>query len=76
MKIMQSLDLLDAVQFIDRKTKVYIATLLGDIEPILGKDTEEFKQVRKLILDSFNGFKKSVLMIIFGSDFEDKFDNK
>jgi hypothetical protein len=69
-KIIQGIDLLDAIKFIDRKCNVHIAVLLGNLEDVLGKDTEYYKKVRKLVLDSFNSYKKSILMIIFGTDFE------
>lgn len=69
-RIITGLDLLDIIGFIGRKNKSYQAILLSDIEEILGKDTKEFSQIRKLILDGFNNYTRSVLRVIFGNDFE------
>lgn len=66
----QGLDILDVVGFVSKKNKKYQAILLQDIEEILNKDSEDYTRVRKLILDSFNSYTRSVLRVIFGNDFE------
>jgi hypothetical protein len=61
-EIIQGLDLMDI--------KSYQARILDELEQILGADTEEFKAVRKLFLDGFNEYTRSVLRTIFGTDLE------
>jgi hypothetical protein len=66
--VITSLDLLDVLSFMERKSKTYQAICLQGVEEILGKDSEEYKQVRKLFLDSFNNYSRAVVAVIFGSD--------
>jgi hypothetical protein len=68
--IIQQLDLMDIIFFVGKKSRRFQAVLLQDIEEVLGKDTEEYTKVRKLVLDSFNNYTRSVLRTIFGNDFE------
>lgn len=69
-EIIQGLDLLDVVNFINKKSKTFQAIFLQDLEEIIPKDSESFIAIRKLFLDSFNNYTRSVFNIIFGSDFE------
>jgi hypothetical protein len=71
-EIIQGLDLQDLVKLIAKKSGKFQAILLTDLEEILPKDkyTEEFPKVRKLILDSYNDYTRSVMRAIFGNDFE------
>ncbi len=68
--VIQGLDLLDVVEFVSKKNKKYQAILLQDIEEVLGRDSEEYLAIRKLILDSLNNYTRSVLRVIFGNDFD------
>jgi len=70
MNIIQGLDVLDVVYFVKKKNKKFQAILLQDIEQVLGKDSPEYAEVRKLILDSYNSYTRSILRVIFGNDFE------
>ena len=70
MNIIQGLDVLDVVYFVKKKNKKFQAILLQDIEQVLGKDSPEYAEVRKLILDSYNSYTRSLLRVIFGNDFE------
>ena len=64
--VIQGLDLMDIVTFISKKNKKFQAILLADLEEVLGKDSEEFALVRKLILDGFNNYTRSIIRAIFG----------
>jgi hypothetical protein len=66
--IIQNVDLLDVLNFMERKSKIYQAICLQSVEEILGKDSEEYKQVRKVFLDSFNNYTRAVVQVVFGSD--------
>ncbi len=63
----EGLDLIDAINFIHKRNKKYQAILLSDIEDILGKDSEEFQIIRKLVLDSYNDFTRSLIRLLFGN---------
>jgi hypothetical protein len=39
---------------------------LQELETILPADSEEFKMIRKLFLDGYNDYTRSILRIIFG----------
>jgi NADPH-dependent 7-cyano-7-deazaguanine reductase QueF-like protein len=64
------LDAIDIVNFINKKGKRYVATTLQDLEEIIPKNSEEYEKVRKLFLNSFNDYKRSVCRAIFGTDLE------
>lgn len=70
MTVIQGLDLLDVIHFVSKKNKKFQAILLQDVEQVLGKDTLEYAEVRKLILDSYNSYTRSILRVIFGNDFD------
>ena len=59
-------DVLDLVSFINRLTKRYQANLLADIETSTNVDSEDYKIIRKLVLDSTNNFSRSLVKTIFG----------
>lgn len=64
--VIQGLDLLDIVGFISKKNKKFQAITLSDVEEVLGKDSEEYLLIRKIILDSFNNYTRSIVRSIFG----------
>jgi protein involved in sex pheromone biosynthesis len=68
--VIQGLDLLDVVHYIAKKNKRYQAMALSNIEEVLDKDSPEFKHVRKVILDYFNNYTRSVIRNIFGESLE------
>lgn len=70
-KIISSFEITDVIKFLRRKNKTYIAILLNELEDALGKDTVNYNKVRKIVLDSFNGYSRSFLKALFGTDFED-----
>jgi hypothetical protein len=69
-EIVLGLDVVDVVSFIDRKSKRYIASALQELEEIVPKESEEYAEIRKLFLNSFNDYKRSVCRAIFGTDLE------
>jgi hypothetical protein len=60
------LDLFDLITFISKKNKRFIAIILADIEEIVGKDSDTYQQIRKIVLDGFNDYTRSVVRIVFG----------
>jgi len=64
--IIQGLDLLDIVSYISRKNKKFQAIVLSEVEEVLDKDSQEYQLIRKIILDNFNNYTRSVVRTIFG----------
>lgn len=64
--VIEGLDLLDVINQIDKKKKKFIAIMLSEIEETYGKDSEEFKYIRKTILDGVNDYTRSLLRVFFG----------
>ena len=63
----EGLDLIDVVNFIHKRNKKYQAILLADIEEVLGKNSQEFNLIRKLVLDSYNDYTRSLIRLLFGN---------
>jgi len=64
--IIQGLDLQDIIDFIDKKNKKFQAITLTEYEEILDKNSPEFKAIRKITLDGYNNYTRSVVRAIFG----------
>lgn len=69
--VIQGLDVIDVLKFIDKKQKRFLAISLNELEDIfeaagIGRDSDEFQLVRKLILDLVNEYTRSILRVIFG----------
>ena len=69
-EVIQGLDTLDIVYFIGRKNKKFQAIMLQEIEEVLGSESDEYKTIRKLVLDGFNNYTRSMMRAIFGADYE------
>ncbi len=63
----EGLDLIDVINFVHKRNKKYQAILLSDIEDIMGRDSEDFQLIRKLVLDSYNDFTRSLIRLLFGN---------
>lgn len=69
--VIQGLDVLDVLGFVDKKKQRFLAISLNDLEEIfeshgMSRNSEEFQLVRKLVLDLVNEYTRSVLRVIFG----------
>lgn len=73
--VMQALDLLEIIELISRKNKKFQATMLQEMENIVGKDSPEFIKIRHVVLDSLNEYTRTILKNIFGTSFEGTIDN-
>lgn len=73
-RIIQGMDLIDVLKFIARKNRKFQAVILTELEEIfdnskidgLGRDSKEFHLIRKLFLDGWNDYTRSVMRTIFG----------
>jgi len=64
------LDLVGTITLVRRRQRRYLALLLADVETVLGKNTKEYKIIRKLILDNFNDYTRSIFRIVLGDEIE------
>lgn len=69
MNRMNGLDLLDVLGLIKRKQRRYIALLLNDVEELMADDPK-YTHVRKILLDYFNDYTRSIFRILIGDDIE------
>jgi hypothetical protein len=65
--IINNISMLDVLQFVGKKNGKYIAKMLSSLESILSKDSSEFKEIRKIILDGMNDYTRAILIEIFGN---------
>ena len=63
--IIEGIDIVDLSHYISKKNKKYQAMILSDLEDILDSRSEEFKLVRKIVLDSFNDYTRSIMRLVF-----------
>jgi len=59
-------DVLDVIKLTGSLGKKHQAITLAGIEEIIDKDTEEYQQIRKIVLDNFNNYTRAVLGVVFG----------
>ena len=64
--LIQSVDIIDVIGSISRKNKSLQARLLQEIEQHFDADSEEWKLLRKYVLDEINGYTRAVIRDIFG----------
>jgi len=69
-EIIQEVDLLSLVSYVDRKNKKLQAILLQNMEKNFDKGSKEYVELRKVILDETSDFARSVVRKIFGDGME------
>jgi len=65
-KFIQELDTMDLVRGIGRKSKKMQAILLQKLETVVDKNSPEYEEFRKVILDESNNYARAVVRLIFG----------
>ena len=65
-KVIQEMDILELVRSIGRKNKKMQAILLQSLEKLVDKDSKEYEEMRKVILDESNNYSRAIVRIIFG----------
>jgi len=68
--IIEGLNVLEIVKFLGNKNKKYLAITLNNIEDVLDPNTEEYKLIRKEVLDGFNEFTRAIVEVLFGDQLE------
>lgn len=64
--IIRGFDIFDISKYIVRLNKRQQAITLTNLEVIIDKNSKEFSEIRKLILDSTNDFTRSLIKFVFG----------
>ena len=64
--IIQEVDLLDLVKYISKKNKKLQAILLQTLEEYFSKESAEYKELRKIVLDETSGAFRAIVREIFG----------
>lgn len=62
----QEVDIIDVIKSVGKRNKKLQAKLLQEIEIYVDKDSSEFDELRKYILDEVNGYTRSIIRDIFG----------
>lgn len=62
----EGLDIIDLVQEIDKKDRRFKAVCLQALEELTDLNPEEFKVIRKIILDSMSSYTRSLVRMLFG----------
>lgn len=70
LKITQNLEIFDIVYFINKKKRLHQKLLLDGIEMYMDKDSNEYKAIRKLVLDNTNELIRSIVRTVLGDTFE------
>jgi hypothetical protein len=63
------LDIIDIIRVLTRKSKAYQRLMLTDLEQVVS-DPQQFKIVKKICLDAFNDYVRSVSRSLVGEDIE------
>lgn len=46
----------------------HLASLLDELEQVLGPNSEEYARARKVVLDHFNNFYRAIFKLLLGID--------
>jgi len=65
-KIIQEVNLLELVGYCSKKNKKLQAVLLQALEEYFLKDSPEYRELRKIILDETSGAFRAIIREIFG----------
>jgi len=65
-KIIQEVDLLTLVSYAVKKNKKLQAVLLQALEEYFPKDSQEYLELRKIVLDETSGAFRAIIREIFG----------
>lgn len=65
-RIVQEVDLIEVIRSVGRKNKKLQAKLLQEIEKHISKESPEFDELRKFVLDEVNSYTRSLMRDIFG----------
>lgn len=64
--VIQDLEVLDIIKAISKRNKRLQAKLLQTLEASMNKNSTEYQEVRKIILDELNGYTRFIVKELFG----------
>ena len=64
--VIQDLDVLDIIKAISKRNKRLQAKLLQALETSMNKNSPEYQEIRKFILDELNGYTRFIVKELFG----------
>jgi hypothetical protein len=65
-KVIQEVDLFDLIGYCSKKNKKLQAVLLQKLEEYFAKDSQEYIELRKCVLDETSGAFRAIIREIFG----------
>lgn len=65
-RAVQEVDIMEVIASVSRRNKKLQAKILQELEKHIDKNTPEYEELRKFILDEVNGYTRSVMRDIFG----------
>ena len=65
--IIEGLDVIDVVRYITKKKDKFLAIALSELEDVMDENGNEYKFIRKVFLDAFNDYTRSILRTFFGN---------
>jgi len=68
--VIEGLNVLEIVKFLSNKNKKYLAITLNNVEDVLDTNSEEYKLIRKEVLDGFNEYTRAIVEVLFGDQLE------
>ena len=64
--VIQDVEVLELIRLISKRNKRLQAKLLQEIELHIPKDSKEYQEFRKFLLDELNGFTRYIVKELFG----------
>jgi hypothetical protein len=65
-KVVQEVDILSIIRLTGKRNKKLQARLLQEIEKHMDKNTGDYDELRKFILDEVNSYTRAIMRDIFG----------
>ena len=65
-KVIQDVDILEVIKSIAKRNKRTQARLLQEAEKVMNKNTSEYQEYRKFLLDELNSYTRFIVKELFG----------
>jgi len=65
-KAIQEVDILSVIGQVGKRNKKIQAKILQELEKHLDRNSSEYDELRKFVLDEVNGYTRSIMRDIFG----------
>lgn len=68
--LIEGVDIVEVLNFLEKKKNKYLAIILNDLELILKDSRQEYSSTRKVILDTFNEYSRAISEVLFHDSLE------